>query len=68
MWSKYEGNAQISVFPTILSVVNFVRGMRENNAVHVNALFTGSLHLVGGSLKIINGLANERQKRQSVST
>lgn len=69
IWLKFhENSAKVSVFPTIQSAIDFVRKLRENNTIHVNALFTGSLHLVGGSLKIIHEMVAEQKTRQSLST
>lgn len=56
-WSVLDPKAKVSVVPSIEETINQVRGLtgslKEEEAVQ--ALITGSLHLVGGALGILEG-------------
>ncbi|KAI0441921.1 tetrahydrofolylpolyglutamate synthase [Xylaria telfairii] len=56
-WAALDPKANITVVPTIEHAINLVRGLgasvSEGQTVH--ALITGSLHLVGGALAILEG-------------
>ncbi|OHE91585.1 folylpolyglutamate synthase [Colletotrichum orchidophilum] len=56
-WSKLDPHADVRVIPTIEEALNHVRGVSEGVAEgeSVQALVTGSLHLVGGALGILEG-------------
>lgn len=49
-WESVEPKAQSHVFGTVQEAVEFARGLEGD--VHV--LVTGSLHLVGGFLEVID--------------
>lgn len=48
----------VECFPTIQSVLDYIYKIKDNNATPLNVLITGSLHLVGGSLKVIKNEQN----------
>ncbi|KAI0380175.1 FolC bifunctional protein [Hypomontagnella monticulosa] len=57
-WSSLDPSANIAVLPTIEDAINYVRDLGkaplgENETVQ--AFITGSLHLVGGALGILEG-------------
>ncbi|GKT91560.1 folylpolyglutamate synthase [Colletotrichum tofieldiae] len=56
-WSKLDPKADVRVIPTIEEALNHVRGVSEGVAEgeSVQAFVTGSLHLVGGALGILEG-------------
>lgn len=56
IWIKLTTSTQtVMCHPTIKAAIDFMLSIRENNdSMHINVLFTGSLHLVGGALKLIN--------------
>lgn len=54
-WAGLDPNAKIAVVPTIEDAINHVRGLgtEVGERQTVQALITGSLHLVGGALAIL---------------
>ncbi|KAI1202731.1 tetrahydrofolylpolyglutamate synthase [Nemania serpens] len=56
-WAALDPKATITVAPTIADAINHVRGLGAsvNEGQTVQALITGSLHLVGGALAILEG-------------
>ncbi|KAG7142734.1 Folylpolyglutamate synthase like protein [Verticillium longisporum] len=55
-WQALDPAAKISVIPTIEEALNFVENLgRDSKEEPVQALVTGSLHLVGGALGILEG-------------
>lgn len=52
-WKVIDGKAQVSVVKTIEEAVDLVRGAALQTDGQVTALVTGSLHLVGGLLEVI---------------
>ncbi|WQF87092.1 Putative folylpolyglutamate synthetase, mur-like, catalytic domain superfamily [Colletotrichum destructivum] len=56
-WAKLDPAADVRVVPTIEEALDLVRGIGEGVAEgeSVQALVTGSLHLVGGALGILEG-------------
>ncbi|KAF6818751.1 folylpolyglutamate synthase [Colletotrichum sojae] len=56
-WAQLDPRADIKVIPTIEEALNHVRGVGEGlgEGEKVQALVTGSLHLVGGALGILEG-------------
>jgi folylpolyglutamate synthase len=57
-WAAKDPNSKITVVPTIEEAINHVRGVNEGLQTQgetVQALITGSLHLVGGALGILEG-------------
>ncbi|KAI1322410.1 tetrahydrofolylpolyglutamate synthase [Xylariaceae sp. FL0255] len=57
-WALLDPKAKIEVLPTIEDAINHVRGLGGSLAEgeSVQALITGSLHLVGGALSILEGV------------
>ncbi|KAI1262808.1 tetrahydrofolylpolyglutamate synthase [Xylariaceae sp. FL1019] len=55
-WAMLEPNAKITVSPTIEDAVNHVRALEGSLAQgqRIQAFITGSLHLVGGALSILD--------------
>ncbi|KAI1378820.1 FolC bifunctional protein [Hypoxylon crocopeplum] len=57
-WSSLDPEAKVVVLPTIEDAINHVRGLGKTSLVEgetIQALITGSLHLVGGALGILEG-------------
>ncbi|KAM0284285.1 hypothetical protein ACHAQH_002076 [Verticillium albo-atrum] len=55
-WRALDPAAKISVIPTIEEALNFVESLgKGSKEKRVQALVTGSLHLVGGALGILEG-------------
>ncbi|KAI1404886.1 FolC bifunctional protein [Hypoxylon fuscum] len=57
-WSSLDPEAKVVVLPTIEDAINHVRALGETSISEgetVQALITGSLHLVGGALGILEG-------------
>ncbi|KAI0976768.1 tetrahydrofolylpolyglutamate synthase [Xylaria arbuscula] len=56
-WAALDPTAKITVVPTIEDAINHVRGLGASvgEKQTVQALITGSLHLVGGALSILEG-------------
>ncbi|KAI1815567.1 tetrahydrofolylpolyglutamate synthase [Poronia punctata] len=54
-WAALDPNAKVAVLPTIEDAINHVRhlGTTVKGEESVHALITGSLHLVGGALAIL---------------
>lgn len=66
IWQKMikpgDIESQLSVCPTIQSALEIIHDIKDNNLVHVNALFTGSLHLIGSTLGLLNNSEELRVK------
>ncbi|KAK7983855.1 folylpolyglutamate synthase [Apiospora arundinis] len=56
-WSSLDPKTKVVVLPTIEEAINYVRKLGEgvDEGETVQALITGSLHLVGGALGILEG-------------
>ncbi|KAI0895727.1 FolC bifunctional protein [Annulohypoxylon nitens] len=57
-WSSLDPSAKVVVVPTIEEAINHVRDLSKTSLKEgetVQALITGSLHLVGGALGILEG-------------
>ncbi|KAI1487993.1 tetrahydrofolylpolyglutamate synthase [Biscogniauxia mediterranea] len=60
-WKELDPKAQVVVLPTIEEAIEYVRGVAgklddgDGEGKQVRALITGSLHLVGGALGILEG-------------
>ncbi|KAI8954946.1 tetrahydrofolylpolyglutamate synthase [Xylaria longipes] len=56
-WAALDPKAKIAVVPTIEDAINHVRGLGASvtEGQTLQALITGSLHLVGGALAILEG-------------
>ncbi|KAI1752172.1 tetrahydrofolylpolyglutamate synthase [Xylaria castorea] len=56
-WASLDPKANITVVPTIEDAINHVRGLGASvgEGQAVQAFITGSLHLVGGALSILEG-------------
>ncbi|KAI1098583.1 FolC bifunctional protein [Jackrogersella minutella] len=57
-WSSLDPAAKVTVVPTIEDAINYVRDLGNTSLGEgelVQALITGSLHLVGGALGILEG-------------
>ncbi|RWA03653.1 hypothetical protein EKO27_g11455 [Xylaria grammica] len=57
-WAVLDPKANIAVVPTIEDAINHVRGLHASvgDGRIVQALITGSLHLVGGALAILENV------------
>ncbi|CAG9803896.1 unnamed protein product [Chironomus riparius] len=51
-------SSDIECFKTIQDALDYICNIKDNNLMPINVLITGSLHLVGGSLKIIKSIEN----------
>lgn len=56
-WSTLDPEAKITVIPSIEEAINVARGLTSSlkEGETVQAFITGSLHLVGGALGILEG-------------
>ncbi|KAI2471317.1 FolC bifunctional protein [Annulohypoxylon bovei var. microspora] len=57
-WSSLDPSAKVAVVPTIEEAINHIRDLSKtslNKGETAQAFITGSLHLVGGALGIIEG-------------
>lgn len=57
-WSQLDPTAVVQVMPTIEEAINYARRLEdelEGEGDKVQVLVTGSLHLVGGALGILEG-------------
>lgn len=56
-WTTLDPTADVSVVPSIEEAINKARGFTDQlkDGEKVHALITGSLHLVGGALQILEG-------------
>lgn len=61
--SRTSNTTQIVMcHPTIQNAIDFMLSIRDNNRLNrINVLFTGSLHLVGGALKLIQELRYDKK-------
>jgi folylpolyglutamate synthase len=57
-WAELDAKAKITVVPTIEDAINHVRSLEAvaDEGQTVQAFITGSLHLVGGALSILEGV------------
>ena len=57
-WAALDPAAQVSVIPTIEEAIAHVRSLEGglDEGQSVRAFITGSLHLVGGALGILEGV------------
>lgn len=58
-WSQLDPSAKLTVVPSIEGAINHVRELTkdlEGEEETVQAFITGSLHLVGGALGILEGV------------
>lgn len=69
IWIKLlnqQSTQTVMCHPTIKAAIDFMLSIKENNdSTSINVLFTGSLHLVGGALKLINS-TSRKIKQKSV--
>jgi folylpolyglutamate synthase/dihydropteroate synthase len=62
--SNSENRQTIICHSTIQNALNFIESIRENNSsANINVLVTGSLHLVGGVLKLIKVTHEETSRK-----
>ncbi|KAI1334104.1 FolC bifunctional protein [Xylariaceae sp. FL0016] len=56
-WSSLDPSGKVIILPTIEEAISYVRSLGEcsENGDTVQVLVTGSLHLVGGALSILEG-------------
>lgn len=54
MTSPNGAESQLHVCATIQQALDIISDIKENNSIHVNVLFTGSLHLIGSTLGLLN--------------
>ncbi|KAJ4290783.1 Folylpolyglutamate synthetase [Collariella sp. IMI 366227] len=54
-WKTLDPSANIMLIPSIEEAINTARGLAKEDGPKVQALITGSLHLVGGALGILEG-------------
>ena len=57
-WKELDPTAKVTVLPSIEGAINHVRELTkglDNEEGTVQAFITGSLHLVGGALGILEG-------------
>lgn len=57
-WSQLDPSAKVTVLPSIEGAINHVRELAsdlDGEGDTVQAFITGSLHLVGGALGILEG-------------
>lgn len=58
-----DEESHLSVCPTIQEALEIIQSIKDNNFdTHVNVLFTGSLHLVGSALGLLNESDETRMK------
>jgi folylpolyglutamate synthase/dihydropteroate synthase len=66
IWQKFNApvsvESQLSVCSTIQQALEIIHDIKDNNSAHINVLFTGSLHLVGSALGLINSSADMKMK------
>lgn len=59
--------SQISICPTIQEALDVIHDIKDNNnSATINVLFTGSLHLVGGALRLLNSEAEVKAVETAV--
>jgi folylpolyglutamate synthase/dihydropteroate synthase len=61
---KRNKSSSIECFKTIQDAIDYICNIKDNNSLPINVLITGSLHLVGGSLKIIKNLQNSEMMNE----
>ena len=56
-WQLLDSHAKVEIRPTVQEAINYVRNLAGTlgEGKRVQAFVTGSLHLVGGALGIIEG-------------
>lgn len=55
-WASLDPTANVSVAPSIEQALDCAKKLaKQNENEHVQAFITGSLHLVGGALGILEG-------------
>jgi folylpolyglutamate synthase len=54
-WKQLDPAANVLLIPSIEEAINTARGLAQDDGPKVQALITGSLHLVGGALGILEG-------------
>jgi folylpolyglutamate synthase len=54
-WRELDPSANIMLIPSIEEAISTARTLAKDNDPKVQALITGSLHLVGGALGILEG-------------
>ena len=50
-WSELDPKAKVVVIPSIEESINYVRALEDSKGV--SAFITGSLHLIGGALSLL---------------
>lgn len=54
-WRELDPSANIMLIPSIEEAINTARTLAKDDDPKAQALITGSLHLVGGALGILEG-------------
>ena len=54
-WKQLDPSANVMLIPTIEEAINTARSLAKEDGPKLQALITGSLHLVGGALGILEG-------------
>jgi folylpolyglutamate synthase len=54
-WKTLDPSANVMLIPSIEEAINTARGLAKESGKKAEALITGSLHLVGGALGILEG-------------
>lgn len=52
-WKALDPSANVMLIPSIEAAITTARGLAQEGRPKVQALITGSLHLVGGALGIL---------------
>ena len=59
-WKSLDPQARVTIVPTIQEALEYARALSTRDVneggVEVHALVTGSLHLVGGALGVLEGV------------
>lgn len=54
-WKELDGEAEVAVKGSIEEAVEWVRNVADTANAEVEVLVTGSVHLVGGFLEVLEG-------------
>ncbi len=54
-WKALDPSANVMLIPSIEEAINTARSLAKDDGQKALALITGSLHLVGGALGILEG-------------
>lgn len=65
MTKPNDNEAQLSVCPTIQHALELIHDIKDNNfSANVNVLFTGSLHLIGSTLTLLNSETDAKRLKK----